>query len=413
MRTERILLGIGLTAVLLFGCLLANFYLHLPTQWQPGTNLGGDLKQFYAAGQMLKREDYHVLYRDYHFGRELYRWFDRKAFDRDEKLERFNFRYSPLYAWISEKMLPLPYILWVKGWFWFSIACTVAASLLLLNGLPRLGKMTASCWLLLLSFAPLTYTLGLEQNACLTFLILCASCYLLRNNQALAAGLVFSCAFYKPQFALCGLLLMLLTGHKRFCAGLILGSALWTALSLFLCGWHAHVDWLHSLWEILRGRQSDEMTTNIAWKGFALTALPGGWQNAGMLLSYLFALAALVWFVWRLNKLQSLKSWSADLTLALAVVYWLIFTPHVKSYELVLGLVWCIYFLRLPLPRRAVLFWTAFFWSCGLLALTARCWQVSLVAAPLTLWLVLTVERCMQTLGGSPSAAATDRRANS
>ena len=390
--SDRLLTFLGLTAAGLCFYLLASFYLALPAQWIPGSDLGGDLKQFYAAGEMLQREGYHVLYRDYHFGRELYRCFEREEYEQGKELERFNFRYSPLFAWLPEQLLVVPYALWVKSWFWISLFCAMAALWLLVRGLASPAQPMACVWPLLLSFAPLTYTLGLGQNTCLTFLILCGGCYLLRNGCDLAAGLVFSCTFYKPQFMVCGFLLMLLAGQRRFCAGLAVGGLLWTLLSLWLCGWASHLDWMHSLWEILRGRQSDEMATNIPWKGFVLTVLPVQWQGVGMVFSNALALTALAWLVWRLRSLQGLAGWSADRSLALVVVWWLIFTPHVKSYELVLGLAWWIYFQRIAVPRGTLLFWSGFFWFCGLLALTARHWQVSLVAVPLSVWLVATVE---------------------
>lgn len=360
-RLGNLLLGFGLVWLGLGFSMLAMQAWQQRGAWRFGENRGGDLKQHYAVGLMLaEREgDYRPLYRDFVFSEEITRIFNEDLYKEGRYLDRHNYRYGPLIAWISWKLYAIPYGLWVKTWGLLSLIFAVA-TLALLRKTERGTGVAPPLFLetvLFLGFPPLLYGFSIYQNAPLTLLLSAVAAWLLKNRQAWPAGLVFGSICYKPQLMPYIAGIMLLCGQWRFALATGLSTAFWLLAGLLLCGWESHRLWMESLMEIIHGLQGDEMETNMPWKGFVLTVVPGDFQGAAMLLANglgLLLLGVLVYFAHRARKHPA---WSPHHIFYLALLWWLLFTPHVKAYELVLALPLMMVLVRLGNPLQAVAGW--------------------------------------------------------
>lgn len=133
-----------------------------------------------------------------------------------------------------------------------------------------------------------------------------------------------------------------------------LATAFWLLAGLLLCGWEAHRQWVESLLEIIHGVQGDEMETNMPWKGFVLTAVPEGCQGAAMLLANGLGLLLLGVLVYVAHRIKKHPAWNPHHVFYLALLWWLLFTPHVKAYELVLALPLMMVLARIGDPMKAM-----------------------------------------------------------
>jgi hypothetical protein len=347
--------------------------------WEEGRDGGGDLKQHYTVGRMLESSpDYRPIYRDFVFSQEVTRLFSREAYDEGRYLDRHNYRYGPLVAWFSWKLLTVPYPWWLAGWLVFSCACA-GISWILLRGCAKVRSGSV----LFFSFPPLLYGLSIFQNHLLTLVIAASVLFLLAQTRPFLAGLVFGClAAYKPQLLPYVAGLMLLAGQWRFFGGAALTGAAWVILSLLLCGWEAHLLWWESLQEIFQGIQGDEMQTNASWKGFVLTVFPEGLQSVGSLLTGLLGLSAAAALVGA--SCRGRIRLGAVEYFSLALGWWLLFTPHVKAYELVLALpLWLLLRREKETGFDA---WGLSLWLIGLAAAACRFLDFSPAAPLLTVW---------------------------
>jgi hypothetical protein len=116
---------------------------------------------------------------------------------------------------------------------------------------PHLGALS-SRWpltpaLLYLSFLPVGLTLVMGQLSIVLLLISCLAFTLLEAGSPLLAGLIFSLALVKFQFAIPVALLFLLWRRWRFTLGFLLGTTLLAALSAAIISPHVFPSYLHSL----------------------------------------------------------------------------------------------------------------------------------------------------------------------
>jgi hypothetical protein len=354
--------------------------------WKPGRDWGADMKQHYTAGKMLQAEGYRPLYEDFHFSREITRDFHEKNFESGHWLDRHNYRYSPLVAWLSSKLLAFPYQLWIPVWCSLSLVAVAGVGFLLRRQWPTSWKASGG-FLALFAFPPTLYGLLIYQNAPLSTLILGSALVLSHLRRPVEAGLVLSCLFYKPQLVAWLAFGLLMARSGRSILGLALGGAIWGGLSLLISGWPAHQVWIESLGQIMRGEQGDEMATNIPWRGFFFTVFPDLAFSTVSFLTYgLLVISGLFFFIWiaRQPRNESLPM----LTLAAAVGWWLIFSPHVKPYDLMLAFPATVVLTATVRRTWASWAWIAL-WIGVSIAVFARFFGSSWSAPLLTGWWVL------------------------
>jgi len=357
-KFPRILLVAGLAWVFLGIYLLAWQGWSQRVAWHYGEDRGGDLKQHYAVALMLEEGngDYLPLYHGFVFSEEITKIFNHDLYLQQKYLDRHNYRYSPLIAWLSWKLAAIPYDFWVRAWGALSLVLAGASFLILRRTEMPTGRGCSLFpeALFFLGFPPLLYAFSIYQNAPLTLFIASVSAWLLKTGRPWIAGLVFGSICYKPQLMPYIAGIMLLCGQWRFAVATGLSTAFWLGIGVLVCGVQSHLYWCDSLLEIIHGLQGDEMQTNMPWKGFVLTVFPPSLQAVGLLLANglgICLLGALVYFVHRAPKHPD---WQPHHILYLALFWWLLFTPHVKAYEMVLALPLMMVLIRVRPPRSGL-----------------------------------------------------------
>lgn len=358
------------------------------TGWEPGQDWGGDMKQHWTAARMVEETGFPSLYRDFAFSREITRDFHQDNFAAGRFLDRHDYRYGPWVAWVAWMLRPLPYAGWLAGWLVVSVVLLVAGWWLLRNQWPE-QAIGPGGWLGLMAFPPTLYALSIYQNAPLTFGIVGSALILAKQGRAGWAGAVLACAHYKPQllaFLFIGLLLT-----RQWTAALVLGSvsAAFLMVGLALCGWEAHLAWVQSLIGIMQGIQGDEMATNIPWRGWLATMVPN--LHPGMvslLANGLLVLSAGFLVAWLRRERAEGREPDLAESLAVTVGWWLVFSPHVKPYDLVLGVPVTLVLLARSGNRWSSWVWMLL-WAAGLLGVFSRLIGLSLAALPLTTWWLL------------------------
>ena len=390
-------LGIWL---MLWLCLTTASVYRVITQWVEGQDGGGDLKQHYAVGLMLKEEPengYYLMYRDYYYMDWVIRLFHKDLYEAKVYNRDHNYRYGPLVAKMSQWSLLLPYNYWPLLWFLLSIAFGVMSYVLLQKSISGMVDDRVLWLLVVFGYPSSVYILSLFQNSFASLLILCGAGYLLSKDKSICAGLLFGLIFYKPQILVYVTGFVFFAGNWRFAVGAGLSSSGMMLLSLIVCGWESHVFWVQSLFEIMRGIQGDEMRTNIPWKGFVLTALPQAWHKmatVGTNVMMLLAFVGSIFLIWRSRKKNI---WREANSLYWGAMFWVLFSPHVKVYELSLALpCWFLtttFSFESSKQMKQLVAFHILFWISGFLGLFCRYLDISVVAPFLTIWYILVLWR--------------------
>ncbi|MFQ3670351.1 MAG: glycosyltransferase family 87 protein [Verrucomicrobiia bacterium] len=379
---------LALSAVLLVAVLIGSSYLTGLHHWVPGQDWGGDMKQHWTAARMVAETGFPSLYRDFAFSREITRDFHADNYAAGQFLDRHDYRYGPLVAWVAWFLRPLPYSLWLAGWFFLSLALTIAGWWCLRKTWPQQTSGPGS-WIALAAFPPTLYAFSIYQNAPLTFGIICPSLLLASHGFAGWSGALLACAHYKPQilaFLFAGLLMA-----RQWRAAILMAtvSAALLILGLALAGWEAHHAWVESLLNIMQGRQGDEMATNIPWRGFLATCLPHlAPATVSQLSNGLLLISAAALFAWFQRERSHHRNVRLEDALAVTIGWWLVFSPHVKPYDLLLAFPATVVLLNRSANRHASWAWITL-WTAAFLGVFARLIGPSLAALPLTVWWIL------------------------
>ncbi|MDD5261904.1 MAG: glycosyltransferase family 87 protein [Methylacidiphilales bacterium] len=376
-----------LAFVLFFGIVGANYWLgHGPT-WKWGGLKAGDLSQHYAGGIFWKKGWVQPLYRDYKLGDWMNDW--NKSVDPKQgktKMERFNYVYSPLIAKIASWFTGYSYGTWVSFWFYSSFALYAFCGWLLYRSDPHPGYLAVLPLLWFAGFHSFYYTLIPGQNTVITLAILLAAGHLLNLRRDWAAGFVMSLTFYKPQLMPYIGFFMLLTGNWRFCMALALGGIFWIfGVGILATGWEANRLWFESLQDMAAGRQFQKPGLNQSWRGFLPGIIPvKNWAEA---LPLLFSLATVTLSPLWLRVGEKKIEWKPAYALYIAAVAWILASPYVGHYELLLGLPWWMTLLVRFQWRWSEILLLSLYWCVGVVALLGLRMQFSLSAPLLALWL--------------------------
>ncbi len=281
--------------------------------------LGGDWAAFWSAG-LLARTD-RILLLD--VGAQ------RAAMSDVLRGDFAPFPYPPLFAFL---FVPFALFSFSTGYVLYVLVLVVAGVVAVRWTMDLVG--TGPEWRPVGMLGAMTYagtfaSYGGAQNATITLLVLAGTARLLDRGRAVAAGLVLSALWFKPQYALPVIGLALVAGHLRTAAvALAGGAALWIA--------HVPVfgrDWT-TTWagEILRVTDSGNRTFNTA-----LTVSPVEWVRGllaapwGDVVGLGLAVVIGAGFAWLAFRHRDPATWLAVTGVAL-----LLTAPHALRYELTL-----------------------------------------------------------------------------
>ncbi len=210
-------------AVLVLGLIVSNFCAS-SDQSISSRDLGLDFIAFYRAGDLVRSGHANQLY-----DLEQTRQYDQQLAQR-EQLELGDkygaFLNPPFLAWLYEPLVRFGYRNDLVAWTALSIACFVAAALMLATIIPsRDWKDWALVPALIVTSLPFLQTLGHGQNSCLSLLIATATVIAWRRGRGFAAGMVGSLLLYKPQLAAVLLAGLIISLGARALIGAIISTA--------------------------------------------------------------------------------------------------------------------------------------------------------------------------------------------
>ncbi len=393
-KPGKIEFGLALLPALFFAIALALVIdWSRPGFWASGEPMSGDLIQHYAAGVFLKEGRETELYRGFKVGE----WITEKTAELQPgstyTVVRFNYVYSPLCAGISRAFVALPFPpltwAWLAGCF---LAYGAAIYWLARSGVfaPRFRVIDA---LWLAGFPSFFLVLVPMQNTTLTLAIAAASGWWLHLGRPFWAGFLFACASYKPQLLPLVAGFVFLCGGWRFAFGVGLGGLAWLALGILWLGWPIHALWIESLTNMADGTQFQREGLNQSWRGFFLS-----WPLTAHAATWLWAAVAiaLTGTTWGLTRRWSSRGGQPADPLWIALTWWLLVSPYVGHYELLLGIPWWFRFMRSASDwsgrALASLYWIASAASIAGLAHDG----LNLSAPLLTVWLLGTLIRLNQ-----------------
>ncbi len=384
------------TAFILLALFLLTFlhflqpWLHMGFYWKVGDDFGGDMKQHYAAGILFLEQGEASLYNDFHLGKQIHHLFHSPV--SGKTWIHTNYLYPPLCAWICGLLASVNYPLWLMLWSLLS-AILYAFSFkfsTLVN--PHVSRDLFFYTMIFLGFPASLYGFILYQNHILTLSVFTASVFLIHKGMHFSSGFVLGCAFYKPQLLpyLCAP--MLLFGHYRFIAGCASSSILWLLIGLAIMGWDSHDSWIMNILEHASGGQSREVATHITWFGLLMSLSPEKFPADPIWGHILSFLALTIFYVSKKYYMRHPIFMPAPL-LMFAGIYWLVFSPHVKPYELVLALPFFAWSHSLISAQKKTsplaILYTWLFIAATLVAISGRFTGLSLAAPLLTCWLVI------------------------
>jgi hypothetical protein len=376
--------------LLLLGVALGNHAFGTRTTWAWGGIKCGDLVQHYGAGLLWKEERTQELYRGFALGDFLNAW--KNEIDptpRKGGIERFNYVYAPLVAWASALGTQWSYATWVSLWIPLCLAAFLGSYAWLRGVELSTFPLEFVPLLLFFGFPSFYFALIPGQNTPLTLFIACAATWCLARRSPWIAGLVFSCAFYKPQLMPSVFLFMLAAGQWRFALALAWGNLLWLVLGLGLCGFPAHAAWIESLRDMSAGLQFQKPGMNQSWTGLVSLFQPDspGLRTAASLVFGLGVPGAAGWFFRKsiLSRDPRAAVWAVMAALAVGLVA----SPYLGYYEVLLGLPWAWVTTRRDPGTRGIV-WAVVFWLISWVAVGGVVWTFPLAAPLLAVWLLVT-----------------------
>jgi hypothetical protein len=357
-------------------------------EWNQGAKQCGDLFQHYAAGVFWSEGRVEALYRDFQLGDWINEYRERSIPDSEPPtLQDFNYVYSPLIARVSSAGTGWPFSTWIIASLIFNVLAYLLSYHFLRLTLRLGGSGQGDLPLLFfLGFSSFYYAVIPGQNTVLSLLILSSSGWLLTQKRPLLAGLVASCLCYKPQFIPFIGLTTLLCGQWRFALSTGVGCLAWTGIGVLICGAGSYQLWLESLSNMGSGVQFQRDGLNQSWRGLLLSLVgeESPWIRFTSLLLPMAGcgLISLAW--WR--RLGLMKRRHPALPLLAAMTVFLLTSPYVGHYDLLLGLPLWLYALdRHPLkPFHIVIL--ALFWLSALFCVSGMFSGISLSAIPVTLF---------------------------
>ncbi|MEM9399575.1 MAG: glycosyltransferase 87 family protein [Verrucomicrobiota bacterium] len=382
-----------------------NFWLGDDLFWANQGAKGGDLLQHYASGVMWEDGKSHDLYRDFKLGDWINQWqrdlWGEQTFGQEERLKNFNYVYCPLTAAMASWLLVFDFGTWMSWAFNLGLIYYIMACLFMIKSLKHLPKTPEPLLmvLLLLSFPSIYYALIPLQNTQLTLLLLVLAGISLNRNSPFIAGIIFSCAFYKPQLMPYFCAFSAIALPWRFAAGLISGNVLWLLLGIIICGWESHQLWWASLKDMTSGVQFQRDGLNQSWRGFILSHFSETNRFILDIISHTISLVllTLVALVIRLKK--SKIAWRPAYTLYICASIWLLASPYVGHYGILLGLPWWFVVLRQNEldANNKYNKWVRYglaglFWLISLLSITGQVSGTNLTAPFLTCWVLLSLK---------------------
>ena len=285
-----------------------------------GGVLGGDLPAFFNAGKLVNDGSVHRLYDIQALAEVHASWSGDDSYG-------LPFLYPPFVAAVFAPLALLPYRAAYLIYTLVMVAALGTAVMLLRKSLARVDRWPLEAFLLAANYYPMFRSMMGGQNTALTLLCLVGGYRALDDNRPVTAGAILGLLFYKPQFAL-PVVGLLLFRHRRALIGMAATAGLlWFAGAVVL-----GVNWLRVWFDGARS-QSEDLIAHVPYWNIDLVGMSEEIFGHGTVAAYGAAalvgmpiVVGLIW-IWR-NPAIALDLKFAALVAALPLV-----SVHVLWYE--------------------------------------------------------------------------------
>lgn len=239
------------------------------------------------------------------------------------------FPYPPLFGFL---FVPFAFLSFASGYVVYVILLAVAGVVAVHWTMDLAG--TSAEWRPVGMLGAMTYagtfaSYGGAQNATITLVVLAGTARLLDRGRSVAAGVVLTALWFKPQYAVPVIGLALVAGHVRTVVVAVAGGfVLWAAhVPVFGVDWTAR--WAREILHVTdAGNRVFNTTLTVSPVEWIRGVVPAPWGDAvGLGLAAVLGLG----FAWLAHRPRDPAAW-----LALTGVALLLTAPHALRYELTL-----------------------------------------------------------------------------
>jgi len=303
---------------------------------------GRDFLQFYLAGRILSKGEADRLY-----DQEYFLGMQKNLIEFNEKCPPYLSLYPPTVALLFSPLGGLPFPSAVPIWWSIQGACFLVAGFILFRVLDPCPGWRHIAWLGLMSFYPVINTFWNGQLAALLLLVFVVGLELRRRGRSTLAGLTLSLLAMKPQLATGIAAWLLLSRDWRASAGFHLGllsqAGLITVIltpqvcSAFVNNTRVYAQ-LFSIQQFTADHQH-------ALAGILVDLFGAGYRKWAILGQFLMAIYAGIILV-KIHRRASLDKGIVEASAG--VLFVLLATPHLLTYDLSYLLIPITYVLSLP-----------------------------------------------------------------
>lgn len=294
---------------------------------------GRDFLQFYIGGRIVASGEAHRLY-----DQELFHEIQLSLSEINDKCPRYFSTYPPMAALLFSSLGRLSYEQAICRWWLIQLACFISAAVVLFRSLEPSPEWRRTAWLGLAAFYPVLSTFWNGQLASLFLLCFVVGFELHHRCRPFEAGLVLSLLAMKPQFALGVGVWLLLRRDFWTLVGCCCGGLLQAAAVSFVMGPKillAYSQATRSYPELFR-MHFISADHQHAIAGIFTNHFGGTFAEMGMAIHFLLALYAgfLLLRVINAHRCGADGIAASRLELSAAVIFILLLTPHLLTYDL-------------------------------------------------------------------------------
>jgi hypothetical protein len=308
---------------------------------------GRDFLQFYISGQIAAHGEIERLYdQDYFFNIQqslvpIIPW----------KSPRYVSVYPPLVSMIFSFLGRLPYETAIAVWWSIQIVLFACAGKILWNILSPLPEWRVTAGLGFTAFYPVINTIANGQITALLFLLLVIGMELLRNKRPFLAGCVLSLIAMKPQLIVGILAWLLLRKDIRTLTGLCFGGFLQIGAVSLVLSPQTILDYVTTLQSYSTMFRIHSVTPNHEHGVGGILRLILGMQYSNLAL--LFQIPVVIYAGILLRRVMGFGPFDdRRQELSAAIIFSLLATPHLLTYDLVYLLIPVTYMLSSRNPLR-------------------------------------------------------------
>jgi len=239
--------------------------------------------------------------------------------------------YGPQASLVFAPFAELPYSYALLAWLLLSALIYGICCCAVWRRCPHLQHERANVWLAAAAFPGFFHLITFAQSSALPLLFFTLTYLALRANKQFLAGLAIGCIVFKPQFALAGVIVFLISRYWPLILGAFLSSIAQLAVGCFVYGSAVMKAYIHALLHAgdFPAILEPKLYQSFSLRGFWLLLVP-----STAMADILYAASAIL-VLWMLRTIWK-KEGPFDLRYSALLLASLLAAPHANAYDLVI-----------------------------------------------------------------------------